>query len=133
MDEVKNPTRPPTTPRQLLVVDDNRDAAMTLAMLLRYAGHQVKVAFSGPEALTIAQEQQPSVILLDLAMPGMDGFQVAQALRQRPEMKNALIIAVSGYGNADDQERCQAAGFNLHLLKPVKREQVLEIIRSMPG
>src|SRR5678809_344469 len=83
--------------RQVLVVDDNRDGAQTLAMLLRFAGHQVKVAFSGIQALQIAQEQKPNVILLDLAMPGMDGFQVAQALRERPETKDALIIAVSGY------------------------------------
>ena len=117
--------------RQVLVVDDNRDGAQTLAMLLRYAGHQVKVAFSGIQALQIAQDQKPNVILLDLAMPGMDGFQVAQALRERPETKDALIIAVSGYGNPDDQERCLSAGFNQHLLKPVKREQVLEIIKGM--
>ena len=117
--------------RQVLVVDDNRDGAQTLAMLLRYAGHQVKVAFNGPQALQVAQEQKPSVILLDLAMPGMDGFQVAKALRERPETKEALIIAVSGYGNQDDHQRCLSEGFNQHLLKPVKKEQVLEIIKSM--
>jgi CheY-like chemotaxis protein len=118
--------------RQVLVVDDNRDGAQTLAMLLRYAGHQVKVALNGPQALQIAQEQKPSVVLLDLAMPGMDGFQVVRALRERPETKDALIIAVSGYGNLDDRERCLSAGFNQHLLKPVKKEQVLEIIKAMP-
>jgi len=124
----------PTPPagRQVLVVDDNRDAAQTLAMLIRYAGHQVKVAFNGAQALQIAQEQKPRVILLDLAMPGMDGFQVAKALRERPETKEAIIVAVSGYGNQDDQQRCLTEGFNQHLLKPVKREQVLEIIKAIP-
>ena len=123
----------PTEARQVLVVDDNRDGAKTMAMLLKIAGHQVEVAFTGLEALQIASKQKPSVVLLDLAMPGMDGYKVAQCLRERPETKDALIIAVSGYGLADHQERSKAAGINLHLLKPVKNEQILEILRSIPS
>jgi two-component system CheB/CheR fusion protein len=123
----------PTEAQQVLVVDDNRDSAKTLALVLRIAGHQVEVAFTGPDALEVAQRQQPRVVLLDLAMPGMDGYKVAQALRERAETKDAFIIAISGYGPDEHRERSQAAGINLHLLKPVQNEQLLEILRSVPS
>ena len=91
--------------KHVLVVDDNRDSADMLAIVLRHHGHNVQVAYSGPTALEVAREQRPSVILLDLGMPSMDGYTVARHLRDQPETKNALIVAVTGYGLAGDRAR----------------------------
>lgn len=116
--------------RRILVVDDNRDGAETLAMILRFAGHEVQVAFSGKEALALGVEQKSNVILLDLAMPGMDGYTVAQTLRTQPETRDALLIAVTGFGTPGDRAKSLAAGFHLHLLKPVEKEQLLEAVQG---
>ena len=114
----------------MLVVDDNTDAADMLAMLLRHHGHHVEVAYSGLLALQIALEHKPSVILLDIGLPKMDGYTIAQTLRQRAETKDSLIIAVTGYGLASDRERSLAAGFDLHLLKPVDANELFEILEE---
>jgi CheY-like chemotaxis protein len=116
--------------KQILVVDDNRDGADSLAAILRQDGHEVRVAYCGISALVIARELKPNVVLLDLAMLGMDGFQVTQSLRQLPETENAQIIAVTGYGLPGDRARSEAAGVNLHLLKPIDRLQLLGILRG---
>src|SRR3954468_15453548 len=100
----------PLEAQQILVVDDNRDGAQTLAMILRYAGHEVSVAYNGQAALELAREQKPKVILLDIGMPRMDGYTVARRLRAAPETKDCQIIAVSGYGLPGDKARAKAAG-----------------------
>jgi CheY-like chemotaxis protein len=104
--------------RRVLVVDDNRDAADSLGVLLRLLGAEVHVAHSGPEALEQARLHRPAVVLLDLGMPGMDGYQVARRIRQLPGLGDITLIALTGWGQDADRRDTAAAGFNHHLTKP---------------
>lgn len=103
----------------VLVVDDNRDAAHMLAALLEAHGHATALAFDGPSAITAATRVQPDVALLDIGLPGMDGYQVARALRNEPLLRGIVLVAVTGYGSKDDRERALEAGFDAHVSKPV--------------
>jgi signal transduction histidine kinase/CheY-like chemotaxis protein len=109
---------PPPSRRRLLVVDDNVDAAESLRMLLSLEGHELRIAHDGLAALRVAEEFQPEVVLLDIGLPRMDGYEVARRLRQRPEMDKVLLIALTGYGQDEDRRRSHEAGFNAHLIKP---------------
>ncbi len=109
---------------RILVVDDNRDLANILFILLTDKGHTVWLAYDGHEALAVAQTERPQVILLDIGLPGMDGYAVARALRQHPELKTTHLIAQSGYGRKEDRELAKAAGFNDYLVKPVKFDEL---------
>ena len=115
-------THPGTFPNQsssrVLVVDDHRDSAEILVMLLGRDGHEVLVAHSGPEAIEQARSRRPGVILLDIGLPEMDGYEVARRLRQDGACEHCLIIAVSGHGREEDRSRCREAGIDAHLLKP---------------
>jgi CheY-like chemotaxis protein len=111
---------------RVLVADDNADAAHTLTVLLRMAGHQVQKAASGAEALRIAEELRPSVIILDIGMPGMSGYAVAEKIRAATWGKSATLIALTGRGAAEDLERARDAGFDRHFVKPVEFQQLLE-------
>jgi CheY-like chemotaxis protein len=102
------------------VVDDNVDAAESLAVLLRLDGHEVRVACDGPTALTAVQAERPDVVILDLGMPGMDGFEVARRLRGQPGSDGLLLVALTGWAQADDRRRCYEAGFDGHMPKPVE-------------
>ncbi len=106
--------------RRVLVVDDNRDAAESMGMLLEMSGCKVRIAFDGPEALRIAEEYVPEVVLLDIGMPGMDGYEVARRLRASPKTRSARLIALTGWGQAEDKQRTAAAGFDEHFTKPVE-------------
>ena len=106
-------------PTRVLVVDDNADSADTLARLLRMAGHKVQVAYDGPTGLDLARTFQPEVLMLDIGLPGMDGYTVAQRVRQLDSCKPAMIIAVSGYGQPKDELRSRQSGFDHFLVKPV--------------
>jgi signal transduction histidine kinase/CheY-like chemotaxis protein len=105
--------------RRILVVDDNADAANSLSELLKMDGHQCQPAFSGEEALALAQSFDPDVVLLDIGLPRMDGYEVARRLRHSLLRKGATLIALTGYGQPEDRERAHAAGFDAHLVKPV--------------
>jgi PAS domain S-box-containing protein len=118
---------------RILVIEDNRDTADTLCTLLRSAGHEVAVAYSGPAGLEAAREFRPEVVLSDLGLPGMDGYAVAQALRRDPAVGEARLIAVSGYGQAEDERRAREAGFDLHLTKPLEMEQLLQVLAASPA
>jgi two-component system, chemotaxis family, CheB/CheR fusion protein len=104
--------------RRILVVDDNVDAAISVVKLLKLWGHDVQTAFSGPEALEAARKFRPQIVLLDIGMPGMSGYEVAKQLRAQPEFQSLVITALTGYGQAEDRRRSQEAGFNHHLTKP---------------
>jgi two-component system CheB/CheR fusion protein len=106
-------------PRRILVVDDHVDAAEMLAKLLQLEGHDVRTVHDGTAALEAAQKYQPEVILLDIGLPGMNGYEVARQLRQQPAMANVLLVAVTGYGQEDDRRRSKMAGFDYHLVKPL--------------
>jgi CheY-like chemotaxis protein len=112
-------TDTPSTARRVLVVDDNEDAAESLAALLRLFGHEVDVAFDGEQALTLAPEVRPDLVLLDLGMPRMDGHEVARRMRAAPWGGRMKIIALSGFGDDADRERSLEAGCDDHLVKPV--------------
>ena len=119
--------------RRVLVVDDNRDAADTLAMMLRLLGAEVRTAYNGPSALEAVRVACPQVVLLDLGMPGMDGYAVAAQLRSEPQYQVLKLIALSGWGQQEDLQRTSAAGFDGHLVKPVALERVIEFLSSAPG
>src|SRR5205807_6743794 len=102
---------PPPGRRRILVVEDNREAAETLRDVLELSGHEVSLAFSGPEGVLTARTLQPDVVLCDIGLPGMDGYQVAQAVRQDPAIAATHLIAVSGYGQEEDRQRSHEAGF----------------------
>jgi CheY-like chemotaxis protein len=105
---------------RILVIDDNRDSADSMKMLLELFGHNVEVAYAGPAALVLARSFHADVVLCDIGLPGgMDGYAVAQALRQTAGMEKAYLIALSGYGQEEDRRRSREAGFDLHLTKPI--------------
>jgi signal transduction histidine kinase/ActR/RegA family two-component response regulator len=105
--------------RRVLVVDDNADSAETVASLLRAWKHEVKVAYDGPSALELARSYQPDVVLLDIGLPGMDGYQVARQLRRQPGFARVVLVAMTGYGREEDFRRSREAGFDQHLVKPI--------------
>jgi two-component system CheB/CheR fusion protein len=105
--------------RRVLVVDDNRDLAESLAMVLRLWGHDVTVAYDGPAALTAARARPPEVVLLDIGLPYLDGFEVARRMRQEPKLRGARIVAITGSGREEDRQRSRDVGIDLHLTKPV--------------
>ena len=109
----------------MLIVEDNVDAAEILRTLLEYHGYQVTVAYNGPAGVTAAKSECPDVVLCDIGLPGMDGYAVANALRQDPETWAARLIAVTGYGREADKQRALRSGFDLHLVKPVNAQQLL--------
>jgi signal transduction histidine kinase/DNA-binding response OmpR family regulator len=120
------PGRP--QPSRILVVDDNVDAAKILARLLAMEGHEVAVAHDGTAALEIAHDHRPDVILLDIGLPGMDGYEVARRLRQNPAFDPTLLIALTGYGHAEDRQRALETGFDEHLVKPVSPEDLSSLL-----
>ena len=115
---------------RILVVDDNCDAADSLAMLLRLAGAQVQVAYDGAGALAAIPVHRPHVALLDVGMPGMDGYTVAERIRQDAENHNMVLIALTGFGQEQDRKRSAAAGFNEHLTKPADLHVLLAMVSS---
>jgi len=124
--------RTATSSRRVLVVDDNRDATETLELLLQLWGHEVQSALNGTEALSRAMEFRPEVILLDIGLPGMSGYEVARQLRNLPDFRDVFIVAVTGYGQDSDRIHSQEAGFGHHLVKPVQPEVLQELIASAP-
>lgn len=117
-----------TPPRQILVVDDNKDAAESMAVLLRLVGHDVRTAYSGPAALDAAQEQPPEVVLLDIDLPKMDGLEVARRLRQDLGLTTMVLLGMTGYGHEDVRSRTQEAGFSAHLVKPVDLDALQDLL-----
>ncbi len=109
----------PSTSRQVLIVDDNVSSAETLAILIGLSGHEAHVAHSGFAALEAAETFHPDVVLLDIGLPGMDGYEVARSLRQNQAHRSTLIVAVTGYGQEDDLRKSKEAGFDHHLVKPL--------------
>lgn len=116
------------TQRRVLIVDDNRDAAESLGMLLNFLGADVAVVYDGPSALDTARAYRPAIVLMDIGMPGMDGHEVARRLRADPAQRDVTLIALSGWGQEEDRRRSQAAGFDHHLVKPVDTEALQALL-----
>lgn len=128
--ENAKPTSAARQSRRVLVVDDNVDAAKSMALLLRFHGHQVSVAHSGPQALELAVEQHPEIVLLDIGLPGMDGYEVARAIRTQSFGRAMLLVALTGYGQEDDRRRTHDAGFDHHLTKPADIKVLSRLIEE---
>jgi PAS domain S-box-containing protein len=114
--------------RRILVVDDNQDSARSLGVLLQAAGHDVQTAIDGVAALEITRSWRPEIVLLDIGLPGMDGYEVARRIRQGPDINAVLLVAISGYGTEENKKRAQQAGFDAYLIKPVDMKALEEII-----
>ena len=113
---------------QILVVDDNRDSAESLAMLLEIKGHEVRTAHDGPEALKILAAFRPRLIILDIGLPGMNGYEVARRIRESTELRGVTLAALTGWGQDEDRRRSRAAGFDHHLTKPANPDEVEKIL-----
>ncbi len=122
-----------TKPQHILVTDDNRDVASSLAMLLRLSGHEVETAHDGPEAIARAEALRPDVILLDLGLPGMSGYDVCRSIRQTPWGKNIRIVALTGWGQEQDRQSTREAGFDAHLVKPADPTVLDKVIAAAPS
>ena len=117
-------------PRRIVVIDDNEDAAESLAMLLRLKGHDVQIAYGGEAGVALALESTPDCVLVDIGLPDIDGFEVAKRLRARDPNGGTLLVALTGYGQAEDRMRSLQAGFNHHLVKPVSQSVLEKLLRE---
>jgi CheY-like chemotaxis protein len=120
--------------RRILAVDDNRDGADSLAMMLQAMGHETRTAYDGQEAVQAAATFRPHVAVLDIGMPKMNGYEVARHIRQQPWGKDMILIALSGWGQEDDKRRATEAGFDHHLTKPAGLEALEKVLaQARPG
>jgi PAS domain S-box-containing protein len=124
------PRVPRERPRRMLIVDDNEDSAQSMAMVQRLRGHETRTAFTGPAALAAAIDFLPEVVLLDIGLPEMDGYEVARRLRAMPAMAGAFVVAMSGYGRDEDIALARQAGMDEYLVKPVDLDQLREWLRT---
>ena len=113
---------------RVLVVDDNIDAAQSMAKLLEMTGQETRLAYDGPSALQAALDYRPDVVLLDIGLPGLDGYEVAERIRQQATLKNVVLVALTGYGQDIDRQHSQAAGFDHHLVKPCNFDEIEKIL-----
>ena len=120
----------PGARRTVLVVDDNRDAADTLAMLLDMDGYDTLVAHSGQDALDAVRRDRPDAVILDIGMPDLNGYEVARRIREEPRGRDVFLLAITGWGHPDDVARAKTAGFNEHLTKPVDAENVVRLLEK---
>jgi two-component system CheB/CheR fusion protein len=118
---------------RVLVVDDNLDAGQSLAMLLEILGHRVETLADAATALSRAPVFQPDLVLLDVGLPNMNGYEVARALRSQPSMRDSILVACTGYGQDEDRRKAREAGFDYHLVKPVHAEDLERILARMSG
>ena len=114
--------------RRILIADDNVDAAQSLAMLLELNGHEIRTAHDGLEALHVAESFRPEIAFLDIGMPGLTGYELAQRIRAQAWGARVALVAITGWGHDEDKRRAAAAGFDHHLTKPVSVQQVREIV-----
>jgi len=119
--------------RRVLIADDNRDAAESLGILLEMEGHEVVLAHDGKEALDAFEHEHPEVVLLDIGMPEMNGYEVARRVRQDPAGRDTTLVAVTGWGQDSDRARAVEAGFDYHFTKPVEPRRLVDLLRGELG
>lgn len=127
--EARRSERRPSSQLRVLIVEDYEDSAVSMKTLLRLLGHDVEVAFNGIEALAKAGKQEPDVILLDIGLPGLNGWEVARLLRDQATEKKPFFIAITGYGTAEDRRQSEKAGVDLHMVKPIDPQELAAILR----
>jgi two-component system CheB/CheR fusion protein len=133
--EERRPTAPaesiPQRTARVLVVEDNADTAESLTMLLELLGHRVRAAYDGVAALDAARANVPDVMLVDIGLPGMDGYEVARRVRRDPDLKQVVLVALTGYGREEDKQEAMAAGFDYHLVKPVNPDALHGLVTRL--
>ena len=127
---VESPVQKPH-PLRVLIVDDNVDTVLSFSMLLKASGSEVKTAHDGPTAVKIAQEYVPDVVLLDIGLPGLNGYEVARQIRKQPSLRNVVLVALTGYGQESDKQASTEAGFNHHLIKPARIAEIRQILETV--
>jgi CheY-like chemotaxis protein/anti-sigma regulatory factor (Ser/Thr protein kinase) len=130
MSDIGEPFK--SEPRRILIVDDNRDAADSLGLLLKFSGHDTRVVYNGKDALASVESFKPDVAVLDIGLPDMDGYELARQIRRMPQSKPLRLIALTGYGQVEDQQRAYAAGFDGHLIKPVTSDALEHAMAGTP-
>ena len=118
------------TKRRVLIVEDNQDAGEMYRVLMELAGYEVLVAVNGTQGLELLKTARPDVALVDIGLPGMDGYELAQRFRAEPDGKGVLLVALTGYGSPTDRDRSRQAGFDLHLIKPVDPDILTSLLGS---
>jgi CheY-like chemotaxis protein len=116
--------------RRVVIVEDNHATADSLRLLLDLAGHEVRVAYNGPDGVQVAGEWPPDYVLCDIGLPGLDGYGVAQALRRQPATSTTHLVAITAYGSEDARRRGREAGFERHFTKPVDPDEILGLLAS---
>lgn len=129
-DDTMPAVEPTIVPRRILVVDDNPDAASSLAMLLELSGHQIRIAHDGMSALGEAELFRPDLVLLDIGLPKLNGYDVCRRIREQPWGRNMIIVALTGWGQDEDRRRSTAAGFNGHMVKPVDYNTLMKLLAT---
>jgi CheY-like chemotaxis protein len=131
--------RPPVTPGaaprrfKILVVDDNHDSALSMAMMLQIMGHDTRTAHDGESALSAAETFLPEVVLLDIGLPKLNGYEVAQRIREKDWGRSMFLIAVTGWGQDEDRQRSSEVGLNLHMVKPVEPAALEKLLATLPA
>jgi CheY-like chemotaxis protein len=121
------------TVRRILIVDDNRDAAESLAMLLKLHGHQTHIAHDGLEAVETAAQVRPDLILLDIGLPKVNGYEAARRIRKLPGGLDVVLVALTGWGQDEDRRKSREAGFDGHMIKPVEPEGLTRLLAEFPA
>jgi CheY-like chemotaxis protein len=122
------------TPKRfrILVVDDNHDSALSLAMMLSIMGHETRTAHDGESAVATAESFLPDVVLLDIGLPKLNGYEVAQRIREQPWGTSMFLIAVTGWGQDEDRQRSSEVGLNVHMVKPVEPSALEQLLAGLP-
>ena len=130
-DDEESNTLSVASSHRILVVDDNIDAADMLTMLLQFLGHDVKTVYNGLDALEVATTYQPELVLLDIGLPGMNGYEVAQEFCSKDPINKPILVALTGWGTSDDKQRAQNAGFDYHFTKPIEITKIEQLLNKI--
>jgi len=122
-----------TSARRILVVDDNRDAAESLAALLQIDGHDTRLAYDGLDAVAAAEQFKPDLVLLDIGLPKLNGYEAARRMRQTAWGKAMVVVALTGWGQQEDRNKSSQAGFDEHLVKPVDHDKLRALLTDLPA
>ena len=128
----EHPIQPIPRHHRVLIVDDSEDGAESMAMLLQFAGHETFKAHDGVSALEAAMRLRPDVVLLDIGLPRMNGYEVCRRIREEPWGRTVTIVALTGWGEEDDRQRSEEVGFDAHMVKPVDVDALMKLLASLP-